>query len=133
MPEGAPTYHTETNDAGETVYHCLYCAEQGSEHHSADEAMFIKHMEQRHDGRMVEDTDASAAAKKAPEDHPQEGPPGQTGEHSHGGPPGQTGEPPQGDRPGRLRHRMSNITRSRLRGQERSLCLPPRLLLTALS
>ena len=52
---------------------------------------------------MVEDTDASATARKAPEDHPQGGPPGQTGEHPahpHGGPPGQTGEHPEGGPPG---------------------------------
>ena len=97
MP-GAPTYWTETTAEGQTVYHCSYCQEQGSEHHSSDEIMFISHMEQRHDGRMVEDTDASAEARKAPEDHPHGGPPGQTGdhpEHPHGGPPGQTGEHPE--------------------------------------
>ena len=100
MPEGVPTYWTETTAEGPPVYHCLYCKEQGSEHHSTDEIMFIQHMEQRHDGRMVEDPDASAAARKAPEDHPHGGPPGQTGEHPHGGPPGQTGEHPQGGPPG---------------------------------
>ena len=102
MPEGAPTYWTETTDAGQTVYHCLYCQEQGSEHHSANEMIFMKHMEQRHDGRMVEDPDASAAARKAPEDHPQGGPPGQTGEHPahpQGGPPGQNKPPDETDVP----------------------------------
>jgi len=97
MP-AAPTYRTETTAEGQTIYHCLYCAEQGSEHHSTDEALFLAHMEQRHDGRMIEDTEASQ--RKAPEDHPQGGPPGQTGEHPHGGPPGQTGEHPQGGPPG---------------------------------
>ena len=63
MPAPAPTYWTETTDEGQTVYHCAYCQQQGAEHHSTDEVMFIKHMEQRHDGRMVEDTEASAAAQ----------------------------------------------------------------------
>ena len=87
----APTYWTEVHADGHPVYHCLYCAEQGTEHHSTDEALFLAHMEQRHDGRMVEDAEG---AKKAQEDHPHGGPPGQTGEHPQGEPPGQTGEPP---------------------------------------
>jgi len=33
-------------------------------------------------------------------EHPQGGPPGQTGAHPQGGPPGQTGEHPQGGPPG---------------------------------
>ena len=100
MPEGAPTYWTVQINDGPTIYHCTYCQEQGSEHHSTNEVMFLAHMQQRHDGRMVEDTEASATARKAPEDHPHGGPPGQTGEHPHGGPPGQTGEHPQGGPPG---------------------------------
>ena len=93
----APTYWTETTAEGEKVYHCCYCEAAGQEHHSSDEVLFIQHQEQRHDGRMVEDVEASAAARQAPADHPQGGPPGQTGEHPehpHGGPPGQTGEHP---------------------------------------
>jgi hypothetical protein len=94
-----PTYWTETTAAGETVYHCAYCAAAGQEHHSADEALFVQHMEQRHDGRMVEDTEASA---KKPEDAGQPGsPPGHDAAPPHGGtPPGQGGTPPgQVDKP----------------------------------
>lgn len=79
-----PTYWTETSADGTLVYHCVACKTQGQEHHSSDEALFLAHMEQRHDGRMEEDVEASAAAKGGkPDDTPggrPETPPGQGGE-----------------------------------------------------
>ena len=91
MPE--PTYYITTTDDETTVYHCCYCERAGAEHHSSNEALFLSHMEQRHDGQMIEGpTPEPAATRQAPEDHPHGGPPGQTGEHPahpHGGPPGQ--------------------------------------------
>ena len=92
-----PTYYVTKADDGTEIYHCCYCEQAGQEHHSTDRELFEQHQQQRHDGRMVEDTDASAAARKPTEEHPQGGPPGQTGEHPehpHGGPPGQE-KPPE--------------------------------------
>ena len=97
----APTYWTETSTDGQPVYHCLYCKEQGSEHHSSDEALFIAHMEQRHDGRMVEDVDASAAAKKpaeTPGGRP-DTPPGQEGHQPGNRPDVPPGQVPEDDVP----------------------------------
>lgn len=91
-----PTYWTEVPADGKPVYHCLMCAAEGKEHHSTDEAAFIAHQEQRHDGRMVEGTEADAKKPEDAPEHPHGGPPGQTGEHPvhpHGGPPGQTVPP----------------------------------------
>jgi hypothetical protein len=92
----APTYWTEVHADGQPVYHCMICQEQGSEHHSSDEALFLAHMEQRHDGRMQEGTAADA---KKPEETPggrPDTPPGQEGEQPGNRPdvpPGQVEEP----------------------------------------
>jgi hypothetical protein len=102
IPEGdpdmppTPTYRLDRDDTGTMRYVCLYCEQAGTEHCATDLDLFTQHMQQRHDGRMLEDTEASTA--KTQEDHPHGGPPGQTGEHPdhpHGGPPGQTGEHPE--------------------------------------
>jgi hypothetical protein len=58
MPE-QPTYTMTKADDGTDIYHCLVCQSQGSEHHATDRALFEQHMHQRHDGRMVEETEAS--------------------------------------------------------------------------
>jgi outer membrane biosynthesis protein TonB len=52
MPDA--TYYKSTDDKGREVFHCLYCAGAGQEHHATDPALFASHMEQRHDGRLVE-------------------------------------------------------------------------------
>jgi len=91
MPE--PTYRTEETQDG-TKYLCLHCERAGSGHWSYDRQLFEQHMQQRHDGSMIEDTAVTSTAQS---EHPHGGPPGQTGEHPehpHGGPPGQTGEHP---------------------------------------
>lgn len=102
MP-ASPTYRTETNDQGETVYICCHCEGQGAEHHATDPVLFEQHMHQRHDGRLEAAVGSAPLKKPEDADHPQGGPPGQTGEHPdhpHGGPPGQTGDHPQGGPPG---------------------------------
>jgi hypothetical protein len=105
----SPTYWTEVSGS-DTVYNCIYCAEQDMEHHSIDFEMFTMHMAQRHDGRMLEGTAPAGvmaarqaeAAKGGPPEHaggPHGAPPGQSGEHPdhphEGGPPGQSGEHPE--------------------------------------
>jgi hypothetical protein len=95
MPPG-PTYRTETAEGAAPVYHCLQCEATGSEHHTHDLALLKMHLEQRHDGRMQEATEADVSATAQPEG----GPPGQSGqhpEHPHGGPPGQTGQHPDNE------------------------------------
>ena len=100
MPTDATYYITRADD-GTDIYNCLYCQKQGSEHHASDSALFLQHLEQRHDGRLIEgQPPPEASLQRAPADHPHGGPPGQTGDHPvhpHGGPPGQTGEPPAPD------------------------------------
>jgi hypothetical protein len=54
----------------------------------------------RQEGNFDARTGRSDVEGGPPEEHPQGGPPGQTGEHPLGGPPGQTGEHPQGGPPG---------------------------------
>ena len=95
------TYRTETAN-GTTVYHCVVCQSQGTEHHTSDFDLMCSHQAIRHGGQMVE---ATEAAPQASPEHPHGGPPGQTGEHPdhpehpHGGPPGQTGDYPEDEAP----------------------------------
>jgi hypothetical protein len=101
-----PTYYTDTDEDDRTVYHCLYCEVQGQEHHATDEALFLMHMEQRHDGRLLEQVGGPAArtaetteAQGKPEDTPggrPDTPPGQEGTQPGNRPdvpPGQVEEP----------------------------------------
>lgn len=108
MSEPAPTYYVQAGPDGKPLYYCLYCEQQGTGHWASDFELFTFHMQQRHDGRLTEATPEQTAeiqaaqaemaqAARAPEDHPQGGPPGQTGERPHGGPPGQTGEHPENE------------------------------------
>jgi hypothetical protein len=50
-----PTYRIETVAMEPPTYVCLVCAGQGNEHHAVDVELFTLHMEQRHDGRMVDE------------------------------------------------------------------------------
>jgi hypothetical protein len=66
MPPQPPATYYVTKDAQDAdVYHCLYCETQGLEHHASDPALFLMHMEQRHDGRMTEGAPEALAAIQA--------------------------------------------------------------------
>lgn len=54
MAEAVATYYLTTDERGHEIFHCLYCATAGEEHHATDPALFASHMEQRHDGRLIE-------------------------------------------------------------------------------
>jgi hypothetical protein len=60
MPDA--TYYKTTDATGKELFHCLYCARAGQEHHAADPELFTNHMAQRHDGRMVEGPKPEAPA-----------------------------------------------------------------------
>jgi hypothetical protein len=71
MPDA--TYYKTIDDKGREVFHCLYCAGAGQEHHATDPALFASHMEQRHDGRLVEGpqpAEPAPGAEGAAEDVP---------------------------------------------------------------
>ena len=53
-----PTYRTEMV-GDQCIYHCLYCV-----HWASDKDLFTLHMQQRHDGTMIE---APAEVSDAPE------------------------------------------------------------------
>jgi hypothetical protein len=92
----SPTYWTEVSGS-DTVYNCIYCAEQDMEHHSIDFELFTMHMAQRHDGRMLEGTAPAgvmAARQAASAEAAKGGPPEHAG-GPHGAPPGQSGEHPE--------------------------------------
>jgi hypothetical protein len=79
MPE--PTYYITTTDDETMVYHCCYCERAGQEHHATDEALFLKHMEQRHDGRMIEGpAPEEPALQQVPDALPQDATVHQAGE-----------------------------------------------------
>jgi hypothetical protein len=58
-----PTYRMDTAPDGTSVYVCLVCAAQGSEHHSTDAELFTLHMQQRHDGRMAQEGETQGQAE----------------------------------------------------------------------
>jgi hypothetical protein len=63
-----PTYRIQTMPDGTTIYHCLYCEQAGSGHWARDWTLFTFHMQQRHDGQLIEATDSAAAPETpAPE------------------------------------------------------------------
>jgi hypothetical protein len=49
-----PTYRIEPVGALPSAYVCLLCEGAGSEHHATDVDLFTLHMQQRHDGRMID-------------------------------------------------------------------------------
>jgi hypothetical protein len=66
-----PTYRVEV-DGETTTYFCLYCEDQDTEHHATDMEFFVQHMEQRHDGRMLEEQAAARAASETDAEAPGE-------------------------------------------------------------
>jgi hypothetical protein len=68
-----PTYRMDTAEDGTPVYVCLVCAGQGSEHHATDMELFTLHMQQRHDGRMVNEDEAQRPAETTPPGTPTAG------------------------------------------------------------
>jgi hypothetical protein len=98
MPDA--TYYKSTDDHGREVFHCLYCAGAGQEHHATDPALFASHMEQRHDGRLVEGSkpeEPAPVAEGAEEDVPQPTPAPSATPTPHPVPepePGETPPPP---------------------------------------
>src|SRR4029450_5449509 len=72
MPD-TPTYYMSLTPEGTDVFHCLYCEQAGTEHHSTDGQLFAQHMAQRHDGRLVPTPGA-----RNPADPPAERPPPKT-------------------------------------------------------
>lgn len=65
----SPTYYVTKDTNDQDIYNCLYCEQSGAEHHATDLELFTKHMEQRHDGRMLEGPEEAARAGEA-EDEP---------------------------------------------------------------
>jgi outer membrane biosynthesis protein TonB len=65
MPDA--TYYKTTDLTGIETFHCLYCEQAGQEHRATDPALFASHMEQRHDGRLVEGRAPEPAPEPAPE------------------------------------------------------------------
>jgi hypothetical protein len=73
MPDA--TYYKTTGPTGTEILHCLYCERGGQEHSATDPALFASHMEQRHDGRLIEGHQPEAPAPApAEEDVPEPAP-----------------------------------------------------------
>jgi hypothetical protein len=80
-----PTYRTEETQDG-TKYICLWCERAGSGHWSYDKALFVSHLEQRHDGRLVQDK---------PQEQAGEGEVTDTAQPDPSAPPPSTDQPPE--------------------------------------
>lgn len=64
------TYYKTTSPTGTDLFHCLYCAHAGQEHSATDPALFASHMEQRHDGRLIEGQAPAPPAAASPATEP---------------------------------------------------------------
>lgn len=90
MPLGTPSSPADKDEPPQPV-----------EPSPAEKAMQAE--ERRKAAQSRQEGSSAPTRRQAAGEHPQGGPPGQTGEHPehpHGGPPGQTGEHPQGGAPG---------------------------------
>ena len=73
MPDA--TYYKTTDATGVDTFHCCYCDAAGQGHHATDPALFAQHMEQRHDGRLVEGPVPESAVVDPLVVHPPDAPP----------------------------------------------------------